>query len=94
MAITKKLFKEKCDAHRYTGDRSRTNAIYFDWQETPEGRGFKYGVAMDTRNGTKAELLEVLYQWVFNDVEPPYYVRYKLAVEDKNRFKVPICLNF
>lgn len=95
MAITKKSFKEKCDTgHVYKGNGTRTNAIYFDWQDTPEGRGFKYAVAMDTRNGTKPELLEVLYQWVVNGVEPHYYVRYKYAENDAKRFKVPICLNF
>ena len=93
--ISKKSFKERCDmSHTYKGDRSRINTIYFDWQETPEGRGFKCAVAMDTRNGTKAELLDILYHWICQSEAPPWYVRYKYANEDKDRFKCPICLNF
>jgi hypothetical protein len=95
--VSKKSFKEKCDFHVYTGwngHRIKHNVIYFDYKQTDEGRGFKYAVAMDIQNGNKAELFEALYQWVCNSVALPWYIRYKCANEDKDRFKVGLSLNF
>jgi hypothetical protein len=95
--VTKKSFKDKCDFHvyrGYDGRKRRINAIFYDWQETPTGRGFKCGVAMSTENGTKAELFEAFYQWVCNSMELPWYIRYKYAISDGSRFKCPIGLNF
>lgn len=95
--VSKKSFKEHCSFHTYTGwngQRIKHNVIYFDWQETEKGKGFKYAVAMDIKNGTKAELFEALYQWVCNSVALPWYIRYKYAKNDENRFKVSLSLNF
>jgi hypothetical protein len=93
--ITKKRFKADCDLnHVYGRGRGKHNAIYCDWRVTDKGRGFKYGVACSIENGTKAELLEHFYQWVCNEVTLPWWIRYKFAPEDQNRFKVPISLNF
>jgi hypothetical protein len=95
--MTKKEFKELTDYHVYTGtgyNRIKTNVIFFGWKVTETGRGFKQAVASESRNCTKAELFNYLYDWVINQVEPPYYVRYKYAETDDQRFKVPLSLNF
>lgn len=94
--VTKKEFKERCDFHVYKGTRGgksvKTNAIYFDHQFTDNGNGFKYAVAME--GGTKKELFDALYDWVCEAIALPYYIRYRVAVNDKDRFKVAISLNF
>ncbi len=95
--ITKKAFKELCSFHEYTGwngHRTKHNVIYFDWQDTKNAKGFKYAVAMDIKNGTKAELFNVLYDWVTKEVQPIWYVRYKYAETDDKRFKVALSLNW
>jgi len=95
--VSKKEFKELCSFHTYTGwngHRIKFNAIYFDWKDTEEGRGFKYAVAMNIKDGTKAELFAELYKWVCECVALPWYIRYKCAVEDKQRFKPGLSLNF
>jgi len=95
--MTRKEFNEKCDFHVYTGwngHRVKHNVIYFDYKQTDEGRGFKYAVAMDIQNGTKAELVKILHDWIVNEVEPPWYVRYKYAETDAQRFKVGLSLNW
>jgi len=94
---TKKEFKERCSFHLYTGvgyNRTKTNVIFFDWQDTENGRGFKYGVAADRTNCSKADLFKHLFEWVTKEVSLPYYVRYKFAETDANRFKTPISLTF
>ena len=93
--ISKKSFKERCSFHTYTGwNGFKHNVIYFDYQETEKGKGFKYAVAMNVKNGTKAELFEAFYQWVCNSIELPWYIRYKYANDDENRFKVSLSLNW
>jgi hypothetical protein len=95
--MTKKEFKEKCRFDLYSGvgyNRTKTNAIFFDWQETEQGRGFKFGVAANRTNCSKADLFKHLYDWVEKEISLPYYVRYKLAETDAQRFKTPISLNF
>ena len=86
--ITKKSFKEQCSAHRYG---KHINALYFDWQSY---NGFKYGVWAQKVNATKKELYDVMYNWAFNEEEPPWYVHYRYAATDEKRFKVPISLNW
>lgn len=106
--ITKKEFKELCSFHVYTGGGNKHNVIYFDHKvvrdETAKadelfgkpliGRGFKYGVALDIQEGTKADLIKHAYNWIVKEINLPYFVRYKYAIEDKNRFKVPLSLNW
>jgi hypothetical protein len=91
--MTKKAFKELCSFHEYTGyngHRIKHNVIYFDHTE----KGFKYAVALDIKNGNKAELFEALYNWVTKEVQPVWYIRYKYAETDEKRFKVSLSLNF
>jgi len=93
--MTKKQFKETCDlTHVYGRGQNRHNAIYFDWQVTDKGRGFKYGVAASIQNSTKAELFNAMYDWVIKGISLPWWIRYKFAETDEKRFKVPISLNF
>jgi hypothetical protein len=92
--ITKKDFKEIASHHLFRGHGVRTNVFYYGWKDTDNGRGFKFAVASDTENTTKAELFDVLYDWVVNEVEPPYTVRYKFAPTDEKRFKVSLSLDF
>ena len=62
--MTKKDFKERCSFHTYTRGREKHNAIFFDWQNTDQGRGFKFAVAVSRENSTKKDLLNDLYNWV------------------------------
>lgn len=92
--ITKKVFKERCSFHEYGTGKKKHNAIYYDWCENKEGKGFKYGIASSIQDCTKNELFDCLYDWVCNEISLPYYVRYKYATDDKHRFKVSLILNF
>jgi hypothetical protein len=88
---TKKKFKEDCDLnHVYGRGQGRLNAIYFNWRETNTGRGFKFAVAARITECTKAELFNIFYDWIVNEVNLPYWVYYKQANDDSGRFKVPI----
>lgn len=102
--MTKKEFKSMLSNQTYTGwngCKTRINAFFFDWKfgdYKEDGinknfRGFRYMVAADSRNITKAELLEMLYKWVNNQVVTiPGYVRRSFAANDKDRFKVPLSM--
>lgn len=79
-------------------------SCYFD-EETQkyvqhEKRGWKYGVASrvgmtEEHDGcTKAELFNYLYNWVVNEEQLPFFVRYKFAADDSKRFKTPLSLNW
>ena len=106
--MTKKDFIKDCDFHVYTGHGIKHNVIYFDYKtvydETVEpdellgkpviARGFKYGVALDIKDGTKAELINHAYNWIVKEINLPYYVRYKYAETDAKRFKVGLSLNW
>lgn len=93
--VSKREFKERCDLnHVYGRGANRTNAIFFDWEDNENGKGFKYAVAATVENCTKSELFNHFYNWVCKDVALPYYVRYKCALNDKDRFKTPVSLNF
>lgn len=92
--MTQKEFKTECDFHTYTGGGEKHNVIYFDWKSDDKGRGFKYGIALDIQNGTKAELIRHAFNWINNNIELPYYVRYRFAMTDAQRFKVPLSLTF
>ena len=93
--MTKKAFKELCNSgHEYGHGKNKHNAMFFDWVRNDDGVGFKYGVAMSIVNGNKKELFDAFYNWVVKGIDLPYYIRYKYANTDNQRFKTPICLNF
>lgn len=85
--MTKKEFKELCSFHEYGGGMKKRNAIYCGYK--PE-YGFKYMVKGSVINLKKNELFNVLYDWVMNEKQPPYYVEYKYAHTDDERFKVSL----
>jgi len=92
--MTKKEFKDRCSFHQYGRGKSKKNAIFFDWMsEEKNGKycvGFKYMVKTSIENMTRAELFQTLWNWVMKGVEPQWWVQYKYAENDEDRFKVPI----
>lgn len=97
--ITKKEFKEKCSFHKYGRGKNKINAIYFDWQNTEFGTGFRFMVSGSVDHILKSELFEVMYKWVReseNNHESqfnlPWYVNYRYAVNDCQRFNVPLSM--
>ena len=86
--MTKKEFKDRSSCHVYGKGKKKRNAIYFDWQFAEQGTGFKYMVKATVENAKLVELYQVLYDWVVNEVQPPWYVEYKYAETDMKRFKV------
>lgn len=93
--ITRAEFKARCDFnHVYGRGKNRTNAIYCDWQDNDNGRGFKYAVATSLENCTKAELFNHMYNWVVNGIYLPYYIYSRFAQYDSQRFKVPIAFSY
>ena len=98
--ITKKEFKEKVrfDLYSSSSCTSKTNVFFYDWKSDFSNNkrivGYKYAVAALRTHISKAKLLDQLYDWVVNEKQPDYYVRYKFASTDEQRFKVPLSLNF
>lgn len=91
--MTKKEFKQLASYHKYTGFPSdnNVNALFFDWKETPEGRGYKYCVYARAKLANKTELENALYSIVTNQVDDTeYYIQLVAAPTDRQRFKVPI----
>ena len=94
--MTKKEFKQKCRFETYTGPRRKLNAIFFDWKSERQDEkyvvGYKYRVDADTKDCTKKELINIMYDWIYKDIQPPWYVRYEYASTDMDRFKVPLSI--
>jgi len=96
--MTKKEFKEKCRFELYTNGRksSRVNAIYYDWKSEPQGEtyivGFKYMVYANVENCSKADLFKAFHNWVIKEEHLPWYINYKYAETDSQRFKVPLSI--
>jgi len=89
--MTKKNFKEKCSFHEYGRGKNKRNAIFFDWQSNDKGNGFKFMVKTKVCNFSKQELFNHLYDWVTEKIQAPdWFVEYKYAKTDEERFKVPI----
>ena len=84
--ITKKEFKERCHFSEYGDGRRKRNAIFFDRTED----GYKYMVKTTVQNAKKNELFNILYDWVVNEIIPDWWVEYKYAHTDNDRFKVPL----
>jgi endonuclease I len=90
--MTKKEFNSLCSHHCYTGwngHKLKTNAIFFDHKSN----GYKFMVKARIENHTKAELIKILYDWVFNDANPDWKTEYRFAETDENRFKVPLSIS-
>lgn len=98
--MTKKAFKKLAtDCHIYGSGARKHNTFFYDYKQGTDFmnrvfRGHKYAVTAQPSDCPKGKLLDVLYDWAIKGIEPPYYVRYKYAIEDTNRFNIPISLNF
>jgi hypothetical protein len=92
--MTKKEFKEGCSFHEFGSGKTKVNAIYFDWKSDEFGRGFKYGVAMEIENGTRADLFDHMYNWIHNGIYLPHYIYSRYAQYDIQRFKAPITFSY
>jgi hypothetical protein len=99
--MNKKQFKAECTDQTYTGyngNKLKINAFFFGYaqgEDVSTGktfRGFKYMVSGNIKDLNKAELLEAMYQWVENQVNLPWYINYKFAASDAERFRVPLSL--
>lgn len=99
--MTKKEFKIECYHTVYSGwngKKIRINAFMFDWKEGTDTAtnkffiGFKYMIWSDVRNISKATLFDLFYQWVEHGTNLPYFVNYKTAFIDLDRFKTPMSL--
>jgi len=95
--MTKKQFKELCNFQVFTGVGRRVNAMYFDWKSEPNGEtyivGFKYMAYADVTNCTKADLFTAFYKWVIKEQHLPWYINYKYATTDSERFKVSLSIH-
>lgn len=94
--MSKKEFKSRCSFHVYGQKRTKLNAIYFDWKCEPSENavGYKYMVKATTANCSKKELFDMFYDWVMKEVSLPYYVDYRYAMSEDQRFKVKITESF
>ena len=93
--ITKKDFKTKCSFHEYGRGKNKINAIYFDWHTSHEGgfSGYKYMVSATVADCKKDELLQAMYNWINGLIlQVPWYINYKYAATDKDRFKVQLTM--
>lgn len=94
--MTKKLFKELCNFQVFTGVSKRVNAIYYDWKSEPNGEtyivGYKYMAYADVKNCSKADLFSAFHKWVTKEQPLPWYINYKYAETDLQRFKVPLSI--
>jgi hypothetical protein len=102
--MSKKEFKSKCRIEHYSGTGRPYRIIFYDWKtcdldkwranETPYWNGYKYAVMESKDRQPLKELIDIAYNWVFNDVPPPWYCGFKLAATDEQRFKVPLSYKF
>jgi hypothetical protein len=95
--MTKKAFKELCNFQTYTGHRVKINAIYFDFKQgtDDDGKffiGYKYMFYSNVKNISKQDLFNRFYEWIFDQVHPTNYIRYRYAENDQKRFKVSLSL--
>jgi len=91
--MTKKEFKEQCSFHEYGRGKNKRNAIYFGYKCNLDNDavGYKYMVKCSVVDSTKAELFGILYDWINEKIQQvPYWVQYKFAITDQDRFKVKL----
>jgi len=90
--MTQKQFKENCSFHEYGRGQNKRNAIYYDWKSDFDNKavGFRFMVKCSVADALKQELFKELYNWVINEIEPPYYVQYRYAQTEQDRFKVSL----
>lgn len=97
--MTKKSFKEEVDYHNYVGGNTKGfHAFYHDYaqgdfEKGEHWRGFKYLVYCRKEVATKKELFDIFYRFIKGEIENfPYYVIYKIANNDNERFKIKLSI--
>lgn len=94
--MTKKEFTQKCSFQAYAGHKVKINAIFFDWKsgdiDDKYFAGFKYMVKANVRDITQKELFNMFYEWIAKGTKLDYYVDYKFAENDLQRFKIPLSI--
>jgi len=91
--MTKKEFKDLCSFHEYGKGQNKRNAIYYDWKSDFDNKavGFRFMVKTSIQNALKSELFNELYDWVHGKIQQPsYWVLYRYAATEQDRFKVSI----
>ena len=97
--MTKKEFKEMISVHKYGRGRDENNitAIFFDWKSgDKDGKyfgGYKYCVFARAINTKRDDLINILYnivRGINDDGTIPYYIQLIMALDDMQRFKVPL----
>ena len=101
-SMTKKEFKARVNDQTYTGwngHRTKKYAYFFDWKSgvTVDNKyfgGYKYMVVADYKDVKKPELFDYFYWWITGKIKGdlPYYIHYKFAETDEQRFKVPLTM--
>jgi hypothetical protein len=86
--VTKKEFKE-CSQHTvYSGRGIRINAFFYGY----DFYRWKYMVWSPVELSTKKELFDMFYEWVINHKPLEDHVRYRMAKNNTQMFKIPISL--
>ena len=97
--MTKNQFKADSNEQTYSGwngKKIKINAFFFGWESGEDistGRrfaGYKYMVSGNIKDINKADLFKAFYAWVINQENLPWYINYKFATTDAERFKVPL----
>ena len=89
--MTKKDFIKEVDLHVYGSRRENSiKALFFDWKQGENFRGFKYCVYARAMNATKKELIDALYNAIVKDEDTPWYIQCIIAQTDEQRFRVPV----
>ena len=93
--MTKKEFNSQLSHHIYGKGKEKRNALYFGYRSFRDEKGnsingFKYMVKGTLRDLKLQELKDVMYNWVVNEIQPPWYVEYRYAETDEKRFKVSL----
>ena len=86
--MTKKDFKELALNNVYTSTGKRINAFFFGYKD----HTWKFMAWCDTKDANKQELFDLMYKWCINEIELPWWVNYKIAETDEQRFKIPLSL--
>ena len=96
---TKKAFKELLRVDPYTsigfGSRITTWVCFWDWDQGVYGErsgGYKFGCA--AAGVRKSDLVNQFYDYLFVNGIRPEYSKLKVAETEKERFKIPISLNW
>lgn len=99
--MNKKQFKAEVTDQTYVGfngKKVKINAFFFGYAQGEDistgktFRGYKYMVSGNVKDLNKAELLDAMYAWIENGTNLPWFINYKYAATDAQRFRVSLSL--